>query len=127
MSYWRPTQRQKDYFRTNTAPKDWARWLPILRASSPCKYSELGGPENSFWLDRAILSLFQLLNQRQMLTCFPLFGRNGSTVPLGPAHDTGVLNPDGYTLNYNEFIVYNPNQVRMRYLLKVKFNFLQLW
>lgn len=52
---------------------------------------------------------------------------NGSTVPLGPAHDTGILNPDGYTLNYNEFIVYNPNQVRMRYLLKVKFNFLQLW
>uniref|UniRef100_A0A7J8JZE6 Poly [ADP-ribose] polymerase n=1 Tax=Molossus molossus TaxID=27622 RepID=A0A7J8JZE6_MOLMO len=52
---------------------------------------------------------------------------NGSTVPLGPAHDTGVLNPEGYTLNYNEFIVYNPNQVRMRYLLKVQFNFLQLW
>ncbi|XP_008158719.2 poly [ADP-ribose] polymerase 2 [Eptesicus fuscus] len=52
---------------------------------------------------------------------------NGSTVPLGPAHDTGILNPDGYTLNYNEFIVYNSNQVRMRYLLKVKFNFLQLW
>ncbi|XP_039725736.1 poly [ADP-ribose] polymerase 2 [Pteropus medius] len=52
---------------------------------------------------------------------------NGSTVPLGPAHDTGTLNPEGYTLNYNEFIVYNPNQVRMRYLLKVRFNFLQLW
>ncbi|XP_012589422.1 PREDICTED: poly [ADP-ribose] polymerase 2 isoform X1 [Condylura cristata] len=52
---------------------------------------------------------------------------NGSTVPLGPASDTGILNPDGYTLNYNEFIVYNPNQVRMRYLLKVRFNFLQLW
>ncbi|KAF6352019.1 poly(ADP-ribose) polymerase 2 [Rhinolophus ferrumequinum] len=52
---------------------------------------------------------------------------NGSTVPLGPAHDTGILNPEGYTLNYNEFIVYNPNQVRMRYLLKVRFNFLQLW
>uniref|UniRef100_A0A8C7ES47 Poly [ADP-ribose] polymerase n=1 Tax=Neovison vison TaxID=452646 RepID=A0A8C7ES47_NEOVI len=52
---------------------------------------------------------------------------NGSMVPLGPASDTGVLNPDGYTLNYNEFIVYNPNQVRMRYLLKVRFNFLQLW
>ncbi|XP_037358824.1 poly [ADP-ribose] polymerase 2 [Talpa occidentalis] len=52
---------------------------------------------------------------------------NGSTVPLGPASDTGILNPDGYTLNYNEFIVYNPNQVRMRYLLKVQFNFLQLW
>ncbi|XP_055393185.1 poly [ADP-ribose] polymerase 2 isoform X1 [Bubalus kerabau] len=52
---------------------------------------------------------------------------NGSTVPLGPASDTGILNPEGYTLNYNEFIVYNPNQVRMRYLLKVQFNFLQLW
>ncbi|XP_032480415.1 poly [ADP-ribose] polymerase 2 isoform X2 [Phocoena sinus] len=52
---------------------------------------------------------------------------NGSTVPLGPASDTGVLNPEGYTLNYNEFIVYNPNQVHMRYLLKVRFNFLQLW
>ncbi|XP_024617108.1 poly [ADP-ribose] polymerase 2 isoform X2 [Neophocaena asiaeorientalis asiaeorientalis] len=52
---------------------------------------------------------------------------NESTVPLGPASDTGVLNPEGYTLNYNEFIVYNPNQVRMRYLLKVRFNFLQLW
>lgn len=52
---------------------------------------------------------------------------NGSTVPLGPAHDTGILNPEGYTLNYNEFIVYNRNQVRMQYLLKVRFNFLQLW
>ncbi|XP_008587853.1 PREDICTED: poly [ADP-ribose] polymerase 2 isoform X1 [Galeopterus variegatus] len=52
---------------------------------------------------------------------------NGSTVPLGPARDTGVLNPKGYTLNYNEFVIYNPNQVRMRYLLKVQFNFLQLW
>uniref|UniRef100_A0A8C2UL27 Poly [ADP-ribose] polymerase n=1 Tax=Chinchilla lanigera TaxID=34839 RepID=A0A8C2UL27_CHILA len=52
---------------------------------------------------------------------------NGSTVPLGPASDTGILNPEGYTLNYNEFVVYNPNQVRMRYLLKVQFNFLQLW
>ncbi|XP_026346319.1 poly [ADP-ribose] polymerase 2 [Ursus arctos] len=52
---------------------------------------------------------------------------NGSTVPLGPASDTGILNPEGYTLNYNEFIVYSPDQVRMRYLLKVRFNFLQLW
>ncbi|XP_023559896.1 poly [ADP-ribose] polymerase 2 isoform X2 [Octodon degus] len=52
---------------------------------------------------------------------------NGSTVPLGPASDTGILNPEGYTLNYNEYIVYNPNQVHMRYLLKVQFNFLQLW
>uniref|UniRef100_UPI00064D339B poly [ADP-ribose] polymerase 2 isoform X2 n=1 Tax=Jaculus jaculus TaxID=51337 RepID=UPI00064D339B len=52
---------------------------------------------------------------------------NGTTVPLGPATGTGVLNPEGYTLNYNEYIVYSPNQVHMRYLLKVQFNFQKLW
>ncbi|XP_061446489.1 poly [ADP-ribose] polymerase 2 isoform X2 [Rhineura floridana] len=52
---------------------------------------------------------------------------NGALVPLGPAVETGVLNPHGYTLNYNEFIVYDPHQVRMKYLLKVRFNFTQLW
>ncbi|XP_051832935.1 poly [ADP-ribose] polymerase 2 isoform X2 [Antechinus flavipes] len=52
---------------------------------------------------------------------------NGTTVPLGPASNTGILNPQGYTLNYNEFIVYDPSQVRMRYLLKIQFNFTQLW
>lgn len=48
-------------------------------------------------------------------------------VPLGPPVETGVVNPHGYTLNYNEFIIYDPCQVRMRYLLKVRFNFTQLW
>lgn len=48
-------------------------------------------------------------------------------MPLGPAAETGVVNPHGYTLNYNEFVVYDPRQVRMRYLLKVRFNFAQLW
>uniref|UniRef100_A0A670J5X1 Poly [ADP-ribose] polymerase n=1 Tax=Podarcis muralis TaxID=64176 RepID=A0A670J5X1_PODMU len=52
---------------------------------------------------------------------------HGSLVPLGPAAETGVVNPNGYTLNYNEFIVYDPRQVRMKYLLKVRFNFTQLW
>ncbi|XP_042331963.1 poly [ADP-ribose] polymerase 2 isoform X2 [Sceloporus undulatus] len=52
---------------------------------------------------------------------------HGAVVPLGPAIETGVLNPHGYTLNYNEFIVYDPRQVRMKYLLKVHFNFTQLW
>ncbi|XP_060636115.2 poly [ADP-ribose] polymerase 2 [Anolis sagrei] len=52
---------------------------------------------------------------------------HGSVVPLGPAIDTGVVNPHGYTLNYNEFIVYDPRQVRMKYLLKVRFNYTQLW
>lgn len=53
--------------------------------------------------------------------------RHDATVPLGPATETGVANPRGYTLNYNEFIVYDPCQVRMKYLLKVRFNFVQLW
>ncbi|EMP24283.1 Poly [ADP-ribose] polymerase 2 [Chelonia mydas] len=52
---------------------------------------------------------------------------DGAAVPLGPAVETGVTNPHGYTLNYNEFVVYDPGQVRMRYLLQVRFNFVQLW
>ncbi|XP_037793637.1 poly [ADP-ribose] polymerase 2-like isoform X1 [Penaeus monodon] len=48
---------------------------------------------------------------------------DGTVVPLGPAVNSGVNNPTGYTLMYNEFIVYNPAQVRTRFLLKVKFHF----
>jgi len=48
---------------------------------------------------------------------------DGVIVPLGKQYDTGVVNPDGYTLNYNEYIVYNPNQVKMKYLVKIQFNF----
>lgn len=70
-------------------------------------------------------------------------------VPLGPGVDTGVHNPHGYTLNYNgkmddccccyglsvvnvavpafsrttEFVVYDVSQVKMRYLVKLKFHF----
>ncbi|XP_044842571.1 poly [ADP-ribose] polymerase 2 isoform X2 [Mauremys mutica] len=51
----------------------------------------------------------------------------GAAVPLGPAVETGVRNPHGYTLNYNEFVVYEPGQVRMRYLLQVRFSFAPLW
>ena len=47
----------------------------------------------------------------------------GVLVPLGKQSETGVVNPDGYTLNYNEYIVYNPNQVKMKYLVKIQFNF----
>lgn len=36
---------------------------------------------------------------------------NGCIVPLGPSHDTGIHNPLGYTLNYNEFIVYSTEQL----------------
>ena len=44
-------------------------------------------------------------------------------MPMGPGEQTDVLNPKGYTLNYNEYIVYDTHQVRMRYLIKVKFAF----
>ncbi|XP_043914187.1 poly [ADP-ribose] polymerase 2 isoform X2 [Protopterus annectens] len=52
---------------------------------------------------------------------------HGAMVPIGPAKDTGVINPGGYTLNYNEYIVYKPEQVFMKYLLKIQFNFTALW
>ena len=48
---------------------------------------------------------------------------NGTLVPVGKSKDTGVKNPSGYTLNYNEFIVYDTKQIKMKYLVKVKFNF----
>lgn len=48
---------------------------------------------------------------------------DGMVVPTGKSKDTGVTNPHGYTLNYNEFIVYDTKQIRMRYLMKVQFNF----
>jgi poly [ADP-ribose] polymerase len=38
---------------------------------------------------------------------------------MGPAINTDK----DYTLNYNEFIVYNTEQIKMRYLAKIKFNF----
>lgn len=46
---------------------------------------------------------------------------DGTVVPLGPAVKLG--GSTNYTLMYNEFIVYNPAQVRTRFLLKVKFHF----
>uniref|UniRef100_A0A674IU33 Poly [ADP-ribose] polymerase n=1 Tax=Terrapene triunguis TaxID=2587831 RepID=A0A674IU33_9SAUR len=52
---------------------------------------------------------------------------DGAAVPLGPPMETDVTNPHGYTLNYNEFVVYDPGQVRMRYLLQVRFSFAPLW
>ena len=48
---------------------------------------------------------------------------DGCRVPLGKIVDTSVNNPTGYTLNYNEYVVYNVHQVKFRYLLRVKFNF----
>nr|XP_055057622.1 poly [ADP-ribose] polymerase 2 isoform X2 [Misgurnus anguillicaudatus] len=52
---------------------------------------------------------------------------DGATVPMGPCVKTGVGQRGGYSLLYNEYIVYNPAQTRMKYLLHVKFNFSSLW
>lgn len=48
---------------------------------------------------------------------------DGTIVPLGKSKNTNVKNPSGYTLNYNEFIVYDTKQIKMKYLVKTKFNF----
>ncbi|XP_041849099.1 poly [ADP-ribose] polymerase 2 isoform X2 [Melanotaenia boesemani] len=52
---------------------------------------------------------------------------DGVTVPMGPGVKTGACNSSGYSLLYNEFIVYNPAQIRMKYLLRLKFNYSSLW
>ncbi|KAK2822747.1 hypothetical protein Q5P01_022812 [Channa striata] len=52
---------------------------------------------------------------------------DGVTVPMGPGKKTGVGKNTGYSLLYNEYIVYNPAQTRMRYLLRIQFNYSSLW
>ncbi|KAM4551458.1 poly [ADP-ribose] polymerase 2 [Odontesthes bonariensis] len=52
---------------------------------------------------------------------------DGATVPMGPGVRTGVGKTGSYSLLYNEFIVYNPAQIRMRYLLRIRFNYSSLW
>ncbi|XP_061549851.1 poly [ADP-ribose] polymerase 2 isoform X2 [Phycodurus eques] len=57
---------------------------------------------------------------------------NGVTVPMGPGvkmtpRTAGSSMGGTYSLLYNEFIVYNPAQTRMRYLLRVHFNYASLW
>eukprot|EP00090_Calanus_glacialis_P037036 TRINITY_DN63434_c0_g1_i1.p1 TRINITY_DN63434_c0_g1~~TRINITY_DN63434_c0_g1_i1.p1 ORF type:complete len:116 (+),score=38.79 TRINITY_DN63434_c0_g1_i1:2-349(+) len=48
---------------------------------------------------------------------------DGLEIPVGPPKDTKVVNKRGYTLNYNEFIVYDTKQIKMKYLAKIKFNY----
>ena len=47
----------------------------------------------------------------------------GGLLPVGPAKATKVNDMGGYTLNYNEFIVYDTKQIKMKYLAKIKFNY----
>lgn len=55
--------------------------------------------------------------------CDVCFREDGTVVPMGKGIDTKVRNPDGFNLNYNEYVVYDTKQIRMRYLLKVNFKF----
>ncbi|XP_050688575.1 poly [ADP-ribose] polymerase 2-like isoform X2 [Eriocheir sinensis] len=48
---------------------------------------------------------------------------DGTVVPMGPGVQNVAKNNMNYSLLYNEYIVYDPAQVRTRFLLKVKFNF----
>ncbi|XP_062510028.1 poly [ADP-ribose] polymerase 2-like [Corticium candelabrum] len=48
---------------------------------------------------------------------------DGCVVPLGPTCDTKVHNPHGYTLDCNEYVIYDVKQIKMRYLVKLRFNF----
>jgi len=45
---------------------------------------------------------------------------DGCIVPCGPLTDTGIMDS---ALIYNEFVVYDTAQVRMRYMLKLKFHY----
>ena len=49
-------------------------------------------------------------------------GSDGLCLPMGPAQGTKVAKMKGYTLNYNEFIVYDTKQVRQRFALRVRFH-----
>lgn len=46
----------------------------------------------------------------------------GTVVPLGKGIPTGVQNENGKTLRFNEYVVYDTKQIKLRYLVKVKFN-----
>lgn len=46
----------------------------------------------------------------------------GLQLPGGSPRTTAVENKKGYTLQYNEYVVYDVKQIKMRYLAKIKFN-----
>ena len=49
---------------------------------------------------------------------------DGVQIPLGVCKETGYTNPaGGFTLAYNEYIVYNVAQVKIKCIVKAKFNY----
>lgn len=61
----------------------------------------------------------------QGTTCIDAAGNhtlpNGSVIPLGTPKQSGIPDSD---LLYDEYVVYQVSQVRMKYLVRVHFNFL---
>jgi len=56
----------------------------------------------------------------------PLLNKNSSdgyVEPCGNYIERGVVNKEGDTLNYNAYVVYHPNQVQIKFIVKVKFDF----
>lgn len=49
----------------------------------------------------------------------------GTIVPLGKT--ITVQDAENYTLMYNEYVIYDVDQIRPRYLVKVKFDYNDLW
>ena len=45
---------------------------------------------------------------------------DGVIIPMGPGQQTGIV---GCSLLYNEFIVYKIEQIKIKYLLRTKFNY----
>merc|ERR1719237_636909 len=50
-------------------------------------------------------------------------GSDDLLLPMGPAKNTKVAKMKGYTLNNNEFIVYDTRQIKMKFLAKIRFDF----
>ena len=50
-------------------------------------------------------------------------GSDDLSLTMGPAKNTKVAKMKGYTLNYNEFIVYDTRQIKMKFLAKIRFDF----
>ena len=48
---------------------------------------------------------------------------NDVTVPIGKIISTDSNNKNGYSLLYNEYIVYNEAQIKTRFLVKIEFDF----
>ena len=79
---------------------------PILENKSPTLVTKIGTITRQSC--RLMLSGIDRILSPQMLRCFPLI----NTWSWLQA-----------SLQYNEYIVYNPAQIRMRYLLQVHFNY----